>query len=120
MVARSRYGDLRPFPVAETKHRDSILMTTEVPANVSYHVLEAARKLALDAVSLLDGEPAGRHLACVDACCSAALHAAWTHTGCCRPSVGNGLPWQGPACCQACHGWTLGRSLCKPEPFLGL
>ena len=55
MVARSRHGDLRPFPVAETKHKDSILMTTEVPASVSYHVLEAARKLALDAVSLLDG-----------------------------------------------------------------
>ena len=56
MVARSRHGDLRAFPVAETKHKDSILMTTEVPANVGYHVLEAARRLAMDAVSLLDGE----------------------------------------------------------------
>ena len=55
MVARSRNGDTRPFPVAETKHKDSILLTTEVPANVSYHILDAARQLALNVVSLLDG-----------------------------------------------------------------
>ena len=125
MVARSRYGDLRPFPVAETKHRDSILMTTEVPANVSYHVLEAARKLALDAVSLLDGEPAEQHLelACVDACCSAALHAARNAHQLLPTERGKWVcygPWQGPACCQACHCWTLGGSFCKPESVLGL
>ena len=55
MVARSRQGDTRPFPVAETKHKNSILLTTEVPANVSYRVLEDARSLALDVVGLLDG-----------------------------------------------------------------
>lgn len=71
MVARSRTGDTRPFPVAETKHKDSILLTTEVPANVSYRVLEDARALALDVVSLLDGVlvffPASH--GCCDRCC---------------------------------------------------
>ena len=92
MVARSRHGDLRPFPVAETKHKDSILMTTEVPANVSYHVLEAARKLALDAVSLLDGVPAEMTwslpvwtLAAVQLCM---LHEVYT--SCCHEHGSNG------------------------------
>lgn len=55
MVARSRSGEVLPFPVVETVHRDSICWVTEAPADVSPRTREAAAAAAAAAVAALDG-----------------------------------------------------------------
>jgi len=55
MVARSKAGEVRAYPVVETFHRDSILHVTECPADVPAAVAAKARAVALDAVSSLEG-----------------------------------------------------------------
>ena len=55
MVARSRNGEVLPFPVVETIHRDSICWVTEAPADVSSKITEAASAAATVAVAALDG-----------------------------------------------------------------
>ena len=55
MVARSRSGEVLPFPVVETIHRDSICWVTEAPADVPRKTTEAASKAAAVAVAALDG-----------------------------------------------------------------
>ena len=55
MVARSKAGEVRAYPVVETFHRDSILHVTECPADVPAAVAAKARAMALDAVSSLEG-----------------------------------------------------------------
>lgn len=55
MVARSRAGEVLPFPVVETIHRDSICWVTEAPAAVSPQIAEAASAAAAAAVAALDG-----------------------------------------------------------------
>lgn len=58
MVARSRDGSTRAFPVVETVHRNSILLVTEAPAHVPLEVQHRAQQVAEKAVSCLDGEVA--------------------------------------------------------------
>ena len=55
MVARSRNGEVLPFPVVETIHRDSICWVTEAPADVSRKITEAAAAAAAAAGAALDG-----------------------------------------------------------------
>jgi len=55
MVARSRNGEVLPFPVVETIHRDSICWVTEAPADVGSATAEAASRAAAVAVAALDG-----------------------------------------------------------------
>jgi len=55
MVARSRSGEVLPFPVVETVHRDSICWVTEAPADVSPRTREAAAAAAAAAIAALDG-----------------------------------------------------------------
>ncbi len=56
MVARSREGTTRAFPVVETIHRNSILLVTEAPAHVPEDVRQRAREVAESAVACLDGK----------------------------------------------------------------
>ena len=56
MVARSRDGSTRAFPVVETIHRDSILLVTEAPAHVPEDVRQRAQQVAESAIACLDGE----------------------------------------------------------------
>ena len=56
MVARSRDGSTRAFPVVQTVHRNSILLVTEAPANVPKRVYQQAQRVAEKAVACLDGE----------------------------------------------------------------
>ena len=55
MVARSRDGSTKAFPVVETIHRNSILLVTEAPAHVSEDVRRCAQRVAESAVACLDG-----------------------------------------------------------------
>ncbi len=55
MVGRSREGSTRAFPVVETVHRNSILLVTEAPAQVSPDVQRRAQEVAEQAVACLDG-----------------------------------------------------------------
>lgn len=55
MVARSRDGSTRAFPVVETVHRNSILLVTEAPAQVPPEVQRRAQEVAQSAVASLDG-----------------------------------------------------------------
>ena len=56
MVARSRSGALRSYPVVETLHRDSICHTTEAPALIPTAVERRALQVAEKAVGCLEGE----------------------------------------------------------------
>ena len=56
MVARSREGRTRAFPVVETIHRNSILLVTEAPAHVPEDTRQRARQVAESAVACLDGK----------------------------------------------------------------
>eukprot|EP00887_Chlorella_sp_A99_P006268 scaffold3.g6268.t1 len=55
MVVRSRDGALASFPVVQTIHKDSILHTTEAPADVPPAVLASAAAAAQQAVGALQG-----------------------------------------------------------------
>lgn len=55
MVARGRSGELAASPVAETLHRDSILLAAEAPARIPAALRERARAVAERAVGCLDG-----------------------------------------------------------------
>ena len=57
MVARSRSGETRAFPVVETVQKDSICHVTEAPAQVSEAVRSAAARIAEGAVATLEGAP---------------------------------------------------------------
>jgi phosphoribosylaminoimidazole carboxylase (NCAIR synthetase) len=57
MVARSRSGETRAFPVVETVQRDSICHVTEAPAQVSEAARNAATRIAESAVATLEGGP---------------------------------------------------------------
>lgn len=59
MVARSRDGSTKAFPVVETIHRNSILLVTEAPAHVPEDVRQRAQQVAESAVACLDGKPPG-------------------------------------------------------------
>lgn len=53
MVARSKTGEVKCYPVVETEQRDSICHTVTVPARVSPAVTKAAQALAMRAVRAL-------------------------------------------------------------------
>ena len=55
MVARSRDGSTKAFPVVETIHRNSILLVTEAPAHVPEELRQRAQEVAESAVACLDG-----------------------------------------------------------------
>lgn len=55
MVARSRNGETRAFPVVETVQKDSICHVTEAPARVSDAVRREAARIAERAVATLEG-----------------------------------------------------------------
>ncbi len=55
MVARSRTGETRAFPVVETVQKDSICHVTEAPARVSDAVRREAARIAERAVATLEG-----------------------------------------------------------------
>lgn len=55
MVARSRNGTTRAFPVVETIHKDNICHTTEAPAQVPAEVALRAQQVAKQAVACLEG-----------------------------------------------------------------
>ena len=56
MVARSRNGEIKAFPVVETIHKDNICHTTEAPARVPHQVQLNAQQVASQAVACLEGE----------------------------------------------------------------
>ena len=56
MVARSRNGETKAFPVVETIHKDNICHTTEAPARVPHQVQLKAQQVASQAVACLEGE----------------------------------------------------------------
>lgn len=56
MVARSRDGNLTPFPVTETVHKNSICYVTRTPAHVSEELQERATAMAKKAVGCLQGQ----------------------------------------------------------------
>ena len=55
MVARSRNGETKAFPVVETIHKDNICHTTEAPARVPHDTLLKAQRVAQQAVECLEG-----------------------------------------------------------------
>lgn len=55
MVARSRNGETKAFPVVETIHKDNICHTTEAPARVAHETLLKAQQVAQQAVECLEG-----------------------------------------------------------------
>ena len=55
MVARSRNGETKAFPVVETIHKDNICHTTEAPARVPQETLLKAQQVAQQAVECLEG-----------------------------------------------------------------
>lgn len=55
MVARSRNGETKAFPVVETIHKDNICHTTEAPARVPHETLLKAQQVAQQAVECLEG-----------------------------------------------------------------
>lgn len=55
MVARSRNGETKAFPVVETIHKDNICHTTEAPARVPHETLLKAQQVAQQAVECLKG-----------------------------------------------------------------
>ena len=55
MVARSRNGSTKAFPVVETIHKDNICHTTEAPAQVAAEITLRAQQVAEQAVACLEG-----------------------------------------------------------------
>jgi hypothetical protein len=55
MVARSRDGSTKAFPVVETLHKNSILLVTEAPSRVAQRTQQRAQQVAESAVACLDG-----------------------------------------------------------------
>lgn len=55
MVARSRNGSTKAFPVVETIHKDNICHTTEAPAQVTAEITLRAQQVAEQAVACLEG-----------------------------------------------------------------
>lgn len=55
MVARSRNGETKAFPVVETIHKNNICHTTEAPARVPHETLLKAQQVAQQAVECLEG-----------------------------------------------------------------
>jgi phosphoribosylaminoimidazole carboxylase len=56
MVVRSTHGDVAPYPVCETVHKDHICDVVTAPApGLPHDVIEEARKLAVKAVRSLPG-----------------------------------------------------------------
>lgn len=55
MVARSRNGELKSFPVVETIHKDNICHTTEAPARIPSSIRLKAQQVAQQAVACLEG-----------------------------------------------------------------
>lgn len=55
MVARSRNGETKAFPVVETIHKDNICHTTEAPARVPANTQLRAQQVASQAVACLEG-----------------------------------------------------------------
>lgn len=55
MVARSRDGDIRSYPLSENEHEDNILRRSLVPAGVSDTVAARARAVAEDVMALFAG-----------------------------------------------------------------
>lgn len=55
MVARSRGGEIKSFPVVQTIHRDNICHTTEAPARVPASIQAEAQRIAEQAVAALEG-----------------------------------------------------------------
>lgn len=55
MVARSRNGTTKAFPIVETIHKDNICHTTEAPAQVPADISARAQQVAEQAVSCLEG-----------------------------------------------------------------
>ncbi|CAG9460415.1 unnamed protein product [Pedinophyceae sp. YPF-701] len=55
MVARSRVGEVKAYPLVQTVHRNSICLVTEAPAAVTSVVASKARGLAERAISSLYG-----------------------------------------------------------------
>ncbi len=56
MVARSRNGETKAFPVVETIHKDNICHTTEAPARVPQETIFKAQQVAQQAVECLEGK----------------------------------------------------------------
>ena len=56
MVARSRNGETKAFPVVETIHKDNICHTTEAPARVPTDIQLRAQQVASQAVACLEGK----------------------------------------------------------------
>ncbi|MCB2081811.1 MAG: ATP-grasp domain-containing protein, partial [Rickettsiales bacterium] len=54
IVARSTNGEMRAFPVAENTHREGILHTSRVPAQVPHAVAEQAQAITLQLAEALD------------------------------------------------------------------
>lgn len=75
MVARSRNGTTKAFPVVETIHKDNICHTTEAPAQVPADVAARAQQVAEQAVSCLEGN---QHPATYEMCIVSCETAAWS------------------------------------------
>lgn len=56
MVAKSRDGSTRAFPVVETIHKNSILLVTEAPAHIPEEIRQRAQQVAEKAIACLDGD----------------------------------------------------------------
>lgn len=56
MVAKSRDGSTRAFPVVETIHKNSILLVTEAPAHIPEEIRQRAQQVAESAIACLDGD----------------------------------------------------------------
>lgn len=54
MVARNKKGQIATFPIAENIHKNNVLDTTIVPANISPKIKEAAEILAKNVVTCLN------------------------------------------------------------------
>ena len=65
MVARSRGGETRAFPVVETVQKDSICHVTEAPAQVSNAARQEATRVAERAVATLEGSSSQRCKSCL-------------------------------------------------------
>jgi len=55
MVVRGTHGEVRAYPVVETEQKDSICHITVCPARITEKSRVLAERIALDAVSSLDG-----------------------------------------------------------------
>jgi 5-(carboxyamino)imidazole ribonucleotide synthase len=54
MVARNKKGQIATFPIAENIHKNNVLDTTIVPANISPKIKEAAEIIAKNVVTCLN------------------------------------------------------------------